>query len=754
MPGPTRVRLSENTQRTRHQVGGLPHFQRAMTDKKNIEILRVTHLRGPNIWTYRPVIEAWVDIGELEDYPSNTLPGFYDRLTAYLPGLIEHKCSPGVRGGFLTRLIEGTWAAHILEHVTLELQNLAGMRTAFGKARSTSQRGVYKIAFRTRQEQVGREALVVARDLVMAAINNTPFDLETRVTHLRDQVDSLCLGPSTSNIVDAATDRSIPSIRLTEGNLVQLGYGVQQRRIWTAETDQTSAIAEEIASDKDLTKSLLDACGVPVPEGVLVHNAQAAWEAAQDIGVPVAVKPYDGNHGRGVSLDLRTQKDIEAAYHLAYQKGDGSAVIVEQYIPGNEHRLLIVGRRMVAAAAGDTLWVVGDGVSNIDQLAEVQINTDPRRGTTEEAPLNVIIPSVEAEVVLELERVGLTPQSVPAKDQKVLIQRNGNVAHDVTDRVHPSIAAAAALAARVVGLDIAGVDMVLEDITKPLSQQRGAVIEVNASPGLLAHIKPAQGEGRPVGKAIIDHLFQTGNDGRIPIVGVTGTHNTGRIARLIAWLVHISGKHVGLACSEGLYLDGRQVVATDCATWEAGQRLLINRSIQAAVFENSSQMILGEGLAYDKCAVGVVTDAQWLPALKDFDILDAEQTFKVARTQVDVILPSGTAVLNAADAQAVELAELCDGKVIFYGLDPQQPVIAGHRDKGERAVFVRDGHIVLAQGAEEMALLPLASLKPAKASQPELVMAAVAAAWALDIPPELIGAGLRTFESNPKKTPY
>ncbi|APW43840.1 cyanophycin synthetase [Rhodoferax saidenbachensis] len=725
-----------------------------MTDKKNIEILRVTHLRGPNIWTYRPVIEAWVDIGELEDYPSNTLPGFYDRLTAYLPGLIEHKCSPGVRGGFLSRLLEGTWAAHILEHVTLELQNLAGMRTAFGKARSTSQRGVYKIAFRTRQEQVGREALVIARDLVMAAINNTPFDLDTRVTHLRDQVDALCLGPSTSHIVDAATDRSIPSIRLTEGNLVQLGYGVQQRRIWTAETDQTSAIAEEIASDKDLTKSLLDSCGVPVPEGALVRSAEAAWEAAQDIGVPVAVKPYDGNHGRGVSLDLHTQKDVEAAYHLAYRKGDGSAVIVEQYIPGNEHRLLVVGRHMVAAAAGDALWVVGDGVSSVDQLAAMQVNTDPRRGTTEEAPLNVIIPSEEAEVVLELERVGLTPQSVPAKDQKVLIQRNGNVAHDVTDLVHPSIAAAAALAARVVGLDIAGVDMVLEDITKPLSQQRGAVIEVNASPGLLAHIKPAQGEGRPVGKAIIDHLFQTGNDGRIPIVGITGTRNTGRIARLISWLVHISGKHVGLACSEGLYLDGRQVVATDCANWEAGQRLLINRSVQAAVFENSSQMILGEGLAYDKCAVGVVTDAQWLPALKDFDILDAEQTFKVARTQVDVILPSGTAVLNAADAQAVELAELCDGKVIFYGLDPQQAVIAGHRSKGERVVFVHDGHIVLAQGAEEMALLPLASLKPTKAAQPELVMAAVAAAWALNISPELIGAGLRTFESNPKKTPY
>jgi len=336
----------------------------------------------------------------------------------------------------------------------------------------------------------------------------------------------------------------------------------------------------------------------------------------------------------------------------------------------------------------------------------------------------------------------------------VLIQRNGNVAFDVTDLVHPSVAAAAALAARVVGLDIAGVDMVLEDVRKPMHQQRAAVIEVNASPGLLAHIKPADGEGRPVGKAIIEHLFKADRDGRIPIVGITGTQKTGRIARLVAWLAHISGKHVGLACSEGLYLDGRQVESKDCAHWDAGQRLLINRSVQAAVFENGSLTILTEGLAYDKCSVGVVTDVGWQESLLPFDILDAEQTFKVARTQVDVILPTGTAVLNAADPQVVELAELCDGKVIFYGMDANQAAMAEHQQAGEKVVFVRNDQIVLAHGITEIALLPLASLKPAKASQPEMVMAAVAAAWALGIPPELIGAGLRTFESNPRKTPY
>jgi cyanophycin synthetase len=659
-----------------------------------------------------------------------------------------------VPGGFLQRVKEGTYAGHILEHVTLELQNLAGMRTGFGKTRSMSQRGHYKVAFRTRQEQVGRDALAAGRELLLAAINDTSFDLPSALEHLRDQVDSLCLGPSTSHIVDAATARRIPSIRLTEGNLVQLGYGIAQRRIWTAETDQTSAIAEEIASDKDLTKSLLASCGVPVPEGELVRSAEEAWEAAQNIGVPVVLKPYDGNHGRGVSLDLRTQADVEAAYALAHRKGGGSSVIVEKYIDGNEHRLLIVGRHMVAAARGESVWVTGDGMSNIDELTDLQINSDPRRGSGEDSPLNAMMPSKSGEIILELERAGLKPESIPAAGQRVLIQRNGNVAFDCTDLVHPSVAAAAALAARVVGLDIAGVDMVLEDITKPLSSQRGAVIEVNASPGLLAHIKPAGGQGQPVGAAIINHLFGDDRDGRIPVVGVTGSVRTGRIARLVSWLIHISGKQVGLACSEGMYLDGRQVVASDCTHWEAGQRLLINRSIQAAVFENPSRTILAEGLAYDKCLVGVVTDVSWHKDLSEFDIHDAEQAYKVTRTVVDVILPQGVAVLNSADPQVVEMADLCDGEVIFYGLDGAQSAMAHHQAEGKRTVFVREGSVVMARGNDETVLLPLSGLKPAKASQPEMVLAAVAAAWALNIPPELIGAGLRTFESNPKKTPY
>lgn len=724
------------------------------TKKKDITPLRATHLRGPNIWTYRPVIEVWLDIGALEDYPSNKLPGLYERLTAKLPGLAVHRCGVGEPGGFLERLKEGTWAGHILEHVVLELQNMAGMRTGFGQTRSTHEIGIYKMAFRTRQEQVGRAALEVARDLLMAMIEDQAYDLDAKLAEMRDMVDALCLGPSTGHIVEAATDRKIPSIRLTEGNLVQLGHGAAQRRIWTAETDRTSAIAESIASDKDLTKTLLQACGVPVPEGSLVRSAEEAWEEAQDIGLPVVIKPYDGNHGRGVSLNLMTEADVTAAYHLAARKGESKSVIVERYITGDEHRLLVVGSRLVAAAKGESLWITGNGKDNIIQLVDDQINTDPRRGLGEEFPLNRISPEIGAEIILELERQGLNAESIPLAAQKVLIQTNGNVAIDVTDSVHPEVARVAALAARIVGLDIAGIDMVTDDISRPLKERRGAIIEVNSSPGLLAHLKPAQGKPREVGSAIMEHLFGAEETGRIPIVGISGTRGTTLIARLVSAIMSMDGKYAGVACADGLFLDQRQVVKTSCVRWEAGQRLLLNRNVQAATFETTPRGILQDGLPYDKCQVGVVTDLDGHADLAEFYITEAETMFKVLRTQIDVILPHGAAVINASLAAAGELAKLCDGAVIFYGLDSQAERIATHLQSGHRAVFLQGDQIILADGAQETNLLTLSTLRPTKIAQPESVLAAVAACWALDVSPDVIAAGLRSYDSNPVKQHY
>jgi len=713
-------------------------------NRKHIEFLDVLSLRGPSMWTYPPVLEAWIDIGDLEDYPSNLIPGFYERLEAWLPTLIEHRCSYGERGGFLRRVREGTWPGHILEHVTLELQNLAGLPGGFGKARETSTRGVYRVIVSAYQEEVTRAALHAARDLVMAAIEDRPFDVAGAIDALRDLVNEYWLGPSTASIVQAAEERRIPYIRLNQGNLVQLGYGAAQHRIWTAETDRTSAVAEGIACDKDLTKSLLQACGVPVPQGRMVENKQDAWDAAQEIGLPVAVKPCDGNHGRGVFLDLHTREAIETAFDVA--SGEGSGVIVERFVPGNEHRLLVVGDRMVAAARGKTASVVGDGRSTILELIASQLNSDPRRGNTEEHPLNLV--TLDSAARIELERQGYHGDSVPPAGEEVLIQRNGNVAFDVTDEVHPSIASHVRLAARIVGLDIAGVDLVAEDISRPLEEQGGAIVEVNAGPGLLMHLKPADGQPRPVGRAIVDHLFPNGDEGRIPLVGIAGSHGKTMVAHLVGQFLRLAGRRMAVASSLGLFFDQRRVDAAP-ADWNAARRALMNPMMEAAVIENGARAILTEGLAYDRCQVGVVTDLDPAHTHPDLCIVEPEQIYNVLRTQVDVVLPSGCAVLNAADDRVAEMAALCDGDVMFFAVDGRLARIAEHLAQGKRAVFVRAGAIVLAHGKEETTLTRLASVACLAGQhggrEAANVLAGVAAGWALDLPLDCIRAGVETF---------
>ena len=725
-----------------------------MAKIKDIELLRINYLRGPNIWTYRPVLEVWLDLGVLEDFPSHQLPGFNDRLTAWLPALIEHHCGVGERGGFLQRLQEGTWCGHVLEHIVIELLNLAGMPTGFGQTRSTSQRGVYRMVFRAREERVARTALEQGHQLIMAAINGEPFDVAVAVARVRTEVDDRYLGPSTACIVTAAGDRGIPHIRLNDGNLVQMGYGAAQRRIWTAESEFTSAIAEGIASDKDLTKSLLKACGVPVPEGQVVNSPAEAWEAAQDIGLPVVVKPSDGNHARGVTLDLRQQHDIEAAFHVAYP--EGSDVMVERFIPGDEHRLLVVGGKVVAAARGELVSITGNGRSTVVELIDAQLNSDPRRGHEEEYPLELIDVASNVAVQLEIKRQGLTADAVPEAGRSIVVQRNGNVAVDCTDDVHPEVAYIAQLAARVVGLDIAGIDMVALDIAKPLHAQGGAIVEVNAGPGLLMHLKPAVGASRPVGQAIAEHLFPQEEStpgqeaGRIPVVGVAGTRDTATVARLVAWLSHLSGHYTGLACKSGMWMNQRCVDQRDSAHWEGAHRLLVSQMVQAAVIENDARAILQDGLAYDRCTVGVVTDMDGFEALAAFDIQEAEQMTKVLRTQVDVVLPSGAAVLNADEPPVADLARLCDGAVILYSTEADNPLVAAHRAHEQgRAVLVKGGNVVLATGAAEKSLGAVSRLTFAQgANTPPLatLLAAMGAAWALDIAPDLIAAGIKTFE--------
>lgn len=704
----------------------------------DIRLLRIAYLRGPNLWTYRPALETWLDLGALEDRPSSELPGFVERLSTWLPALGEHHCGLGEQGGFMQRLQEGTWLGHVLEHVVIELLNLAGMPTGFGQTRSTSQRGVYRMVFRARDEAVARSALAEGHALLMAAVNDRPFEVAAAVARVRETIDRSYLGPSTAHIVAAATERRIPHLRLNDGNLVQLGHGARQHRIWTAETDRTGAIAEGIASDKGLTKRLLAAVGVPVPEGQAADDAGAAWEIAQEIGLPVAVKPVDGNHGRGVTLDLRTREDVAVAWAAA--RRHGSEVIVERFVAGQEHRLLVVAGEVAAAARGEAAWVSGDGHSTVRELVDRQLNSDPRRGTTEDHPLALLRPGEDAGIRSDLARQRLGADDVPAAGRRVLIQRNGNVAIDCTDELHPEFARLAALAARTVGLDIAGVDLVAEDIARPPAQQACAVVEVNAGPGLLSHLRPATGKPRPVGQAIVAHLFPDDDDGRIPIVGLAGSDATAS-ARLVAWLLLLGGHRVGLACRDGLFLGPRQVDAGDATAWGLGHRLLVNRDVDAAVFENPAAGILDHGLVYDRCLVGVLTDLGGIDTVARHDIQDADDMLRVLRTQVDVVLERGAGVLNADDARIAALAHLCDGAVVLYAT--QADALAGHRAAGGRAVLWREDRPWLCDGASETAL-------PGQAGRgllpPAMLLPAVAAGWAIGLAPALIGAGVDAFE--------
>ncbi|HEV3138478.1 MAG TPA: hypothetical protein VGZ26_11255, partial [Pirellulales bacterium] len=465
------------------------------------------------------MLEAWVELGDLKDSPSNEMPGFNERLMTWLPSMIEHRCSVGERGGFFERLRRGTYLAHILEHVTLELQSRAGYDFGFGRARETSQEGLFRVAIRYEDEAVGRACLAAGRELCLAAVHDRPYDVADAMHKLRDLADCVRLGPTTRTMAQAARARGIPVRRLNERNLLQLGHGAKQHRTRGSATDHTGAVAEFISDDKDLTKAYLRSAGVPVAPGRLVASAEDAWLAAQEVGTPVVVKPKDCNYGSGVVIGISKREQIEAAYHFAAPRGSG--VMVEKLAHGAEHRLLVVGGKLVAATRGNPAYVVGDGRRSVRELIESQLNSDPRRGEDSWFPLN-IVECDHPTVLLVLEQEGYRVDSVPPRGKKVIIQRNGNLAEDVTDAVHPDVARTASLAARVVGLDVAGIDIIADDIGRPLETQDGVVIEVNAGPGLQMHVEPESGIPRPVGEAIVATLFPQGENGRIPIVSVAG----------------------------------------------------------------------------------------------------------------------------------------------------------------------------------------------------------------------------------------
>jgi cyanophycin synthetase len=709
-----------------------------------MDISRIRALRGPNLWSRHTAVEAIVACAEGER-ALTALPGFEARLRALFPAL-----------GPMRRQPDQTSLAHVLETATLALQAQAGCPVTFSRTTQTVEAGIYQVVVEYSEEEVGRKALAAAEALIRAALTpDGQFDAETAVAGLREIDEDVRLGPSTGSIVYAGVARGIPYRRLTSGSLVQFGWGSKQRRIWAAEVDSTSAVSESIAQDKDLCKTLLRAAGVPVPVGRPVSSPDDAWEAALEIGLPVVLKPQDGNQGKGVTVNVTTREHLEIAYKAADEIGQA---MVEKFLPGSDFRLLVVGNKLIAAARRDPPHVIGDGVLTVRQLVD-QVNADPKRGDGHATSLTKI--RFDDIAVARLEIQGLTPESVPAKGQRVVLRNNANLstggtATDVTDDVHPEVAARAVAAAQMIGLDICGVDVVCENVIRPLEEQSGGVVEVNAAPGLRMHLSPSFGKGRAVGEAIINHLYPAGEDGRIPVVAVTGTNGKTTTTRLIAHLFAASGLRVGMTNTDGVHVNGRQIDSGDCSGPRSARNVLMNPDVDAAVFETARGGVLREGLGFDRCQVAVVTNIGAGDHLGLNYITTVEDLAVLKRVIVQNVAPAGYAVLNATDPNVVSMSPVCPGGIIYFAADRHHPVLATHRAQGQRCVYVDEGHIVACEGnwRESVALSEIPLTRGGMIGfQVENAMASVAAAWGAGLHWDAIRSGLASFLNDADNAP-
>jgi len=689
-------------------------------------------------------IEAVVACEESERSMSR-IEGFETRLRAFFPAI----GALHAEGGTDLSL------AHVLQTAALALQAQAGCPVTYARTTATVDPGVYQVVVEYSEEAVGRQAFADAQQLIQAALGHGSFDAEAAIANLRELDEDERLGPSTGSIVEAAVARGIPYRRLTRGSLVQFGWGSKQRRIQAAEIDSTSAVAESIGQDKDLTKRLLHAAGVPVPLGQPVETVEEAWAVAQKVGLPVVVKPQDGNQGKGVTVNITDRAQLEEAYKNA---ADYGTVMVERFLPGHDFRLLVVGDQLVAAARREPPQVLGDGERSVRELVDI-VNQDPRRGEGHATSLTKI--RLDDIAIARLALQNLTPESVPEKGQRVVLRNNANLstggtATDVTDDVHPEVAARAVAAAQMVGLHICGVDMVAETVLRPLEEQGGGFVEVNAAPGLRMHLAPSYGKPRAIGQAIVDRLYAHGQDGRIPTVAVTGTNGKTTTARLIAHLFSAQGLRVGMTNTDGVYVNGRQIDSGDCSGPKSARNVLLHPEVDAAVFETARGGILREGLGFDRCQVAVVTNIGAGDHLGLNYITTVDDLAVLKRVIVQNVASNGYAVLNAMDPIVAAMASACPGKVIYFASDRHHPVMATHRAQGHRTVYVDGDSIVAAEGSwrETIHLRDVPITRNGKIGfQVENVMASVAAAWGVGLPWQTIRRGLSGFVNDSDNAP-
>ncbi len=729
-----------------------------------MKILKILTLRGPNYWSIRrhKLIVMRLDLENLANTPTNKIPGFYEELTKLLPSLMEHFCSPGCRGGFLSRVREGTMMGHVIEHIALELQELAGMRVGFGRTRETSTPGIYQVVIEYLDEAAGRYAARAAVRLCQSIVDHGSYleeELQQDLQDLKELCNDAALGPSTETIVKEAEARGIPWSLLSARSLVQFGHGIYQKRMQATLSDRSGILAVELACDKEGTKRILKDAGIPVPRGTVIRYLDDLENAIEDVGgFPVVIKPLDGNHGRGITINVISWSQAEEAYDLASAESKTKSVIIERYYTGRDHRVLVVNGKLVAVAERVPAHVVGDGKSTISELIEIT-NQDPNRGSGHENVLTRIEVDRTSEQLLE--RQGYSLNTVLAKKEIAYLRATANlstggIAIDRTDEIHPENIWIAERVAKIIGLDIAGLDVVTPDISKPLREVDGVIVEVNAAPGFRMHVCPSQGLPRNVAAPVLDMLFPPGTPSRVPIISITGTNGKTTTTRLIAHIFKQTGRIVGYTTTDGTYIGEYLADKGDNTGSQSAQLILKDPTVEVAVLECARGGILRAGLGFDMCDVGVVLNvsADHL-GLGDIDTI--EQMANVKSVVAESAMPNGYAVLNADDPLVSAMAKKVKAQVAYFSMNPDNPLVRSHAQQGGLAAIYENGYLSILKGdwtlrIEQAVNVPL-TMQGRAPFQIANALAASLAAFAQGVRIEHIRAALASFTASVSQTP-
>ncbi|WP_282787294.1 cyanophycin synthetase [Flavobacterium croceum] len=723
-----------------------------------MKILKIQALRGPNIWSIqrKKLIQMRLDLEEMEQFPTNKIEGFRERIEALLPSMIEHRCPEGVRGGFFSRIERGTWMGHVIEHIALEIQTLAGMETGFGRTRETKTPGVYNVVFSYVEENVGLFAAESSVAIAEALIAGKPYDIDADIQKMREIRERVRLGPSTGSIVEEAVSRDIPWIRLGTNSLVQLGYGVNQMRFQATITCKTSNIAVDIACNKEETKRMLDMASIPVASGGICVDEEDLENVIKKIGFPIVIKPLDGNHGKGASINVKNLDDAKAG--LAYAKNYSRRVIVEKFITGYDFRVLVIDNKLVAAAKREPAHIKGDGIQTIQQLID-ETNKDPRRGYGHENVLTEI--TVDRDTTDLLDKKGYTLETIPQKDEIVYLKSTANLSTggtsvDVTDMMHPENIFLCERISRVIGLDVCGIDIMAENLTQPLKETGGCILEVNAAPGFRMHLAPSEGLPRNVAAPVIDMLYPPGKPSRIPIIAITGTNGKTTTTRLIAHIVKNNGFRVGFTTSDGIYVQNHMMEKGDTTGPISAEYILKDPTVEFAVLETARGGILRAGLGFSRCDIGIITNIQE-DHLGLSDIHTLDELARVKATVVKSIKKEGWAILNAEDEYCLKIANELDCNIAYFAMDENHPKALQFAKEGKIVAVYENGFITIKKGewkirVERATHVPLTLGGKAKFMIAN-VLAATLASYLYGFKTEDISLSLQTFIPSAAQTP-